>query len=132
MRKAFVALAAVAALGLSACSSDADIASDNLSKAADNFEIGRRIVFINGITDTILLTIEGYCSLGNNDQAREISVTCKDVDGHQGFKKYFVGLSDNVTYTVEQLAPAQVSVEHSRIIFKPEQIVPDIDVRTEG
>jgi hypothetical protein len=34
---------------LNACS-DADIASKNLSKAAEMFEIDRRIVFYNGIT----------------------------------------------------------------------------------
>jgi len=130
MRKTLTAILAAAALtfGLAACSSDADIASDNLSKAADNFEIGRRIVFINGITDEYLLVIEGYCSLGNNDKTREISVTCKDKDGYGGFKKYFVGLSDNVTYTVEQLAPAMVSTERSRVVFKPEQVLPDIRV----
>ena len=41
------------------CSSDATIASQNISKAADMFEIDRRIVFLNGITDTYLLSIEG-------------------------------------------------------------------------
>lgn len=115
-------------LGLAACSSDADIASDNLSRAADNFEIARRIVFINGITDKYILAIEGYCSLGNNDKTREISVTCKDKDGYGGFKKYFVGLADNITYTVEQLAPALVSTERSRVVFKPEQIIPGVRV----
>lgn len=130
MKKSLAAVLAAASLafGLAACSSDADIASDNLSKAADNFEIARRIVFINGITDKYILAIEGYCSLGNSDKTREISVTCKDVDGFGGFKKYFVGLSDNVTYTVEQLAPALVSTERSRVVFKPEQIIPDVRV----
>ena len=52
--------------GLTACT-DAEIASQNLSKAADMFEIQRRIVFYNGITDSYMLTIEGYCSLGNYD-----------------------------------------------------------------
>jgi protein involved in sex pheromone biosynthesis len=51
------ALASVALL--SACSSDAKTASDNLSKAADNFEVQRRIVFFNGITDKYLMTVEG-------------------------------------------------------------------------
>jgi len=47
--------------------SDADIASSNLSVAADNFEINRRIVFYNGISGEYILTIEGLCSLGNYD-----------------------------------------------------------------
>lgn len=63
-----VGLSLVAVLtGLSACSSDADVVSKNISKAADQFEIQRRIVFFNGITDTYLMTIEGRCSLGNFD-----------------------------------------------------------------
>jgi len=110
------------------CSSDADIASENISKAADNFEIQRRIIFINGITDKYLLEIEGRCSLGNFDAERELTVTCKVGDG--AFKKHFLGLSDNVTYVVEQLDAAKVSEYHYRVIFKPEAILPDIDLRT--
>lgn len=125
-------LAGVLAIGgVAACSSDADVASDNLSKAADNFEIARRISVVNGITDNLLLSIEGLCSLGNSDKEREISVTCKDQDGYGGFKKYFITLSDNVIVLTEQVSPADVSTVHSRVIFKPGQIVPDVDLRTE-
>lgn len=113
-------------LGLAACT-DADIASTNLSKAADNFEIARRVVFYNGITDSYMLTIEGRCSLGNNDSANQLTVTCKT--GPNEFKKHFLGLSDNVTFFVEQLDGANVSVYHYRVVFKPSAIVPDFDVR---
>jgi hypothetical protein len=112
-------------LGVAACSSKADVASENLSKAADNFEIQRRIVFVNGITDKYLLVIEGRCSLGNFDAERELSVTCKV--GDDQFKKHFLGLSDNVTYVVEQLDAASVSEYHYRVFFRPENIVPNID-----
>lgn len=120
--KLITAILAVALLG-GACSSDADVASSNLSKAADNFEILRRIVFYNGITNEYILEIEGYCSLGNSDKAGELSVTCKV--GPNQFKKHFLGLSDNVTYVVEQLDSANVSTEHYRVIFKPGEILPD-------
>jgi hypothetical protein len=110
--------------GLAGCSSAADTASSNLSKAADNFEIQRRIVFVNGITDKYLLVIEGRCSLGNADKPRELSVTCKI--GPNEYKKHFLGLSDNVTYVCEQLDPASVSEYHYRVFFRPETIVPDI------
>jgi hypothetical protein len=125
--KALLATAALLA-ALAGCSSDADIASENLSKAADNFEIQRRIVFYNGITGEYMLEIQGRCSLGNSDQACQLSVTCKVSDG--AFKKHFLGLSDNVTYFVEQVEAANVSEYHYRVVFKPEQIVPDIDLRT--
>lgn len=119
---------AIVAIGFAGCSSDADVASENLSKAADNFEIQRRIVFYNGITGEYMLEIQGRCSLGNSDSAGQLSVTCKVSDG--AFKKHFLGLSDNVTYFVEQVEAANVSEYHYRVVFKPQQIVPDIDLRT--
>lgn len=119
-----VVTALLLGVALSACSSDADVASDNLSQAADNFEIQRRIVFYNGITDKYIFEVEGLCSLGNNDPAGELTVTCKTGPGQ--FKKHFLGLSDNVTYFAEQLEPGSVSTYHYRVVFKPEQIVPDV------
>jgi hypothetical protein len=117
----------LAAAVLAGCSADADVASRNLSKAADMFEINRRIVFYNGITGEYILTIEGLCSLGNNDSAGSLSVTCKT--SPTNFKKHFLGLSDNVTYFVEQMEPAHASVFHYRVVFKPQVIVPDVDFR---
>jgi hypothetical protein len=125
MKKAIATILAIAALA--GCSRDADVASRNLSKAADMFEINRRIVFYNGITGEYMLTIEGLCSLGNHDRAGELSVTCKT--GPTMFKKHFLGLSDNVTFFVEQMEPSQASVYHYRVVFKPQIIVPDIDFR---
>lgn len=121
------ALAAIALLPLAACSSAADTASENLSTAADNFEIQRRIVFVNGITDKYLMVIEGRCSLGNFDTDKRLSVTCKV--GPNEFKKHFLGLSDNVTYFVEQTQAASVSEWHYRVIFRPETLIPDPEIR---
>lgn len=116
-----------AASALTACSTDADVASHNLSKAAEQFEVTRRIVFFNGITDKYLLTIEGKCSVETSDSALggSLEVTCK-IDDNQ-YKKSFLGLSDNVSYFVEQIDPIDVSEYHYRVIFKPETIVPDVD-----
>ena len=108
------------------CMSDADVASENLSKSADQFEITRRIVFYNGITSDYILEIVGLCSLGNYDAAGELSVTCKV--GENSYKKHFLGLSDNVTYFAEQIDGADVSVYYYRVIFKPSVILPDIDL----
>ena len=129
MRKSIVSilLGLAVALSVGACFSDADAVSNNISKEADQFRVLRRIVFVNGITDQYLLTIEGYCSLGNFDAERELTVTCQTSPGQ--FKKHFLGLSDNVTYLVEQLDSANVSSDRYRVIFKPSVIVPDIEVR---
>lgn len=117
----------VFALLLSACATDADVASQNLSRSADQFEIVRRIVFYNGITGEYILQIEGLCSLGNFDAAGELSVTCKT--GPSAFKKHYLGLSDNVTYFAEQIDAASVSTYHYKVIFKPSTIIPDIDIK---
>jgi hypothetical protein len=113
-------------LGLAACN-DADVASRNLSQAADNFEINRRVVFYNGITGEYILQIEGLCSLGNNDTAGRMSVVCKTGPGT--FKKHYLGLSHNVTFFAEQLEHAKASTYRYRVVFKPSVIVPDIEVR---
>ena len=107
--------------------SDANVASSNLSKAADQFEINRRVVFYNGITGEYMLTIEGMCSLGNYDKAKQLSVTCKTGPGE--YKKHFLGLSDNVTYVVEQVEPFAANPYRYRVVFKPAALVPDIEVR---
>ena len=106
--------------------SDADVAAKNLSTAAEQFEIPRRIVFFNGITDKYLLEIQGYCSIevGSTAVQGALEVTCKTPDG---FKKNYLGLSDNVSYFVEQGKPAKVSTTRYRVIFKPEAIVPNFD-----
>lgn len=123
-----LALAATAALGLTACTSEADTTSYNLSKDADNFKIERRIVFYNGITDQTMLTIEGLCSFGNDDTASQRTVTCKV--GPDSYKKHFLGLSDNVTYFAEQIDGAKVSPYHYKVVFKPEEAIPDFDLNT--
>lgn len=116
----------VLVLSLAACSSDADVASRNLSQAAEQFEVERRVVFFNGITDTYLLSIEGRCSI--EDDGGQLEVTCKT--GPQAFKKHFLGLSDNVSYFVEQVKEVDADTYHYRVFFRPEQIVPNVDVET--
>ena len=120
-----LAIVALSTLLMASECSDASIASQNISEAADAFEIDRRIVFYNGITDTYMLTIEGRCSI--EDQVNQLEVTCKLADGK--FVKHFLGLSDNVTYFAEQMQTVDVSVYHHRVIFKPQSIIPAADLR---
>lgn len=103
---------------------DADVASRNLSTAADQFQVDRRIVFINGMTDTYPLSIEGKCSV--LDQGNQLEVTCKT--GPDQYKKHFLGLSGTVSYIVEQLDPKTVSSDYYRVIFKPTVILPDVEM----
>lgn len=121
MRIFFIAIV----LLLSACNDDASVASRNISKAADNFEVTRRIVFINGITDKYLFEVVGKCNI--ELQVGKLALTCKAGPGL--YKKHYFGLSDNTTYVVEQLDGLDVSVNHYRVTFKPQQIIPEIDFR---
>jgi hypothetical protein len=127
MKRVLSALGIVGvALGLGACT-DAEMASQNISKAADYFEINRRIIFYNGITDNYMLTIEGRCSIKKDNMDNQLEVTCKTSPTE--YKKHFLGISDNVTYFVEQLDYANVSTYQYRVVFKPSAIMPDIEVK---
>jgi maltose-binding protein MalE len=114
-------------ISLVGCSSEADTVSQNLSKSADNFQVQRKIVFFNGITDKYLLSIEGLCSL-DASSSKKISVTCKV--GDKQYKKHYLGLSDNVSYFVEQTDAKFEDAYHYKVIFRPETIVPDVDLQT--
>lgn len=116
-----------ASLLLAGCLSDADQASINLSKAAEMFEIDRKIVFYNGITDEYIAVIEGKCSV--EVPSGRLEVTCKE--GPNEFAKHFLGLSDNVTFFALQTETADVSVYHTRIIFKPQSVIFDADVNVD-
>jgi hypothetical protein len=109
----------------SSCEPAADVAAKNISTAADNFEVPRRITVFNGITGDVAMVIEGFCSLGNKDTALRMSVTCKT--GRNSFIRNFVGLSDNVFFVAEQLEEVNVSTFHYRTVFRPQALIPDID-----
>lgn len=119
----------IAALFLSACTSAADTANNNLSRAAENFEIARRITAINGITDEVLFTVEGFCSYEVPDNGT-FEAICKNED--DSISRTTLYLSDNVTFVSTQLQGADVDLFNPRVIFRPETIVPDFDLSTSG
>lgn len=123
MKKLIIAASVLATLV--GCS-DAQLASNNLSKAADMFELERRIVFYDAIQGVYLLSIEGRCSISASPT--QLAVTCKT--GRSDYKKHYLGISDNVTYFSEQLESAEVNTYHYRVIFKPEALIPSIDLET--
>jgi len=106
--------------------SDASVARSNLEVAEQNFQVYRRCVFYNGITGDYILSIEGYLAI-IIDSDGDVVVTVKTEDGQ--YLKHYLGLSDNVTYFSEALAPNSVSVKSYKVIFKPSVIVPTIEVK---
>ncbi len=127
MKRLIIISTILMSLLLTGCNDDAQIASRNLSKAADNFEIARRVVFYNGITGDYILSVQGLCSVNNN--GRSVSFTCKNSEGK--YVKHMLGLSDNVTYFSEQLSAHDVSVYQYRVTFKPDAIIPDFNIRSQ-
>ena len=89
-------------------------------------------MFFNGITDTYLLEIQGFCSV--KDEGNQLEVMCKVAEGddENAYEKHFLGLSDNVSYFVEQLEAANVDPFHHQVNFRPESIIPDVDLQTSG
>jgi hypothetical protein len=122
MKKLFIIIATVALLA--GCDA-ANIASKNLSKAADNFEVPRRISVVNGITDKIVMRMEGFCSLTSSPTPGRMAVVCKMQDGD--FLKNFIDKSDNVFILTEQLQTINVSTFQYRVVFRPQSLIPDID-----
>ncbi len=129
LRKPVIAILALAAGAgvLAGCTSAADTANENLSKAAENFEVPRRIVGLNGITDEVLFSVEGFCSIENDGD--KLDVICKVSEGG-AVERTTLGLSDNVTYVSTQIGSVEVDLFRPRVIFRPETIIPDFDLST--
>lgn len=127
LNKKSIALAALIVggfLSTAAGCSAADTASKNTSTAADNFEVQRKIVGINTRTDKYLFYVEGRCSIERNDDA--LITMCKY--GENDFRKNYLGKSTDVAWVSTQEAPINVSEYHTRVILKPEGIIPDLEL----
>ena len=122
-------LLGIGSLSLPGCRSEADVASKNVSTAADNFEVPRRVVLYNGITDRVIMTMEGYCSLGNNETDAKRTVTCKV--GRNEYQKHIFQLSDNVILFAEQLEPSKVSGYYYRRVLRPQELIPDVSLQVD-
>lgn len=127
--KRLIGLLMAVALVAVGCSSEtaADMANRNLSVAAENFEVPRRIVGINGITDEVLFSVEGFCSY--ETAGNTIDAICKNTDG--SISRTTMGKSDNVTFVSTQMNGVGVDLFNPRIIFRPQTIVPNFDLSTE-
>ena len=89
---------------------EADVASYNLSKEADNFNIYRKIKVLNCQSDEILLEFEGWCSINKDNADKQLEITYRVGEGQ--YYKDFIGLNDRVTYLVTQVDGANVDKYH--------------------
>ncbi len=101
---------------LSSCSEAAKV-NANLSKDADYFNCERRITVYNARTDNVILTVEGYMSVSNNNSS-ELVVTCKT--GNNEYKKNYVYLNDYTLYVVEDITGTHTDPYHYKLHFHTE------------
>lgn len=129
MKKTFQYIAL--ALLVTGCSSDADMASHNLSKASEQFEVIRKVTLYNVIQDVGMISVEGRCSVEFFSAHSE--VTCKTDNGT--FVKHMMEKSHNTSMLVEQMEAEAVSTYQYRVLVKPSVLIPDFDIvtpKTEG
>lgn len=126
-KKILVALlASVMMLVLVGCDQrQADDVSYNLSLRADNFEDVRQITVINCLQGDVLFQMTGKMSIEVDSSDNQLEIVVEDENGE--YKKHFIGLSDNVTYVVEDITSGDVSKYSYTLNFNPNMWIP-VDV----
>lgn len=129
MKKKILLLGLIASLGLlTGCEeTQADRVSYNLSEEADNFNCVRQITVINCIQGDILFQMTGKISIYADVEDNQLEVVVEDEHGE--YKKHFIGLSDNVTYVVEDITSKDVNNYKYTLNFNPKMWVPEITTR---
>lgn len=107
--------------GLVGCT-EANTVSTNISREADNFNVTRRLVVINGRTDTIIFSLVGNFSITVDQEDNQLEVIAEVRDGV--YRKHFIGLSDEIQYFVEDVGDNEVSKYRYEVEFMPESIIP--------
>lgn len=116
----------IALLGVAGCT-QADKVSENLSKEADNFNVVRQLTVINCLQGDVLFQMTGKLSIYADTEDNQLEVVVEDENGK--YQKHLIGLSDNVTYTVEQKRYEDVSNYRYTLNFNPDMWFP-VDVKT--
>lgn len=127
-RLAVLLVAAFAIVGLAGCQTEAQRVSYNLSQQADNFNIVRQLTVINCIEGDVLFQMTGKLSIEADSADNQLEIVVED-DGT--YVKHFVGLSDNVTYVVEDLNLGDNAVSKYKytLNFNPNMWIP-VNVET--
>ena len=112
----------VGLLTLTACQSEAEKVSYNLSLEADNFNDIRQITVINCLQGDVLFQMTGKMSITADVEDNQLEVVVEDENGE--YKKHFIGLSDNVTYVVEDITSDDVSKYKYTLNFNPNMWIP--------
>lgn len=131
MKKKILAICMIGAivLGLSGCETEAQRVSYNLSQEADNFNVVRELTVIDCITGDTLFQMSGKMSITADTADNQLEIIVENDNG--SYVKHFVGLSDNVTYVVEDLnlGENEVSKYKYTLNFNPKMWIP-VEVET--
>lgn len=120
-------VAIIATTTLTACETQADRVSYNLSQEADNFNNIRQITVINCLQGDVLFQMTGKISITADTVDNQLEIIVEDENGN--YKKHFIGLSDNVTYVVEDITSSNVDNYQYTLNFNPKMWLP-YDVET--
>jgi hypothetical protein len=115
-------IVAIIALSFASCETQADRVSYNLSQQADNFNCVRQLTVINCIQGDVLFQMTGRISINADTYDNQLEVIVEVAPGE--YKKHFVGLSDNVTYTVEDITSSNVNPYKYTLNFNPKMWLP--------
>ena len=118
----FIVVIVVMTIGFTGCTQQSDRVSENISKQADNFNVIRQITVINCIKGDVLFQMTGKMSLYVDSAESQLEITVEDEKG--AYKKHFIGLSDNVTYTVEDVTDNYVDNYRYTLNFNPNMWFP--------
>ena len=124
MKKSGILLIAmmVAVMTLFAGCTEADRVSRNLSQEADNFNDIRQITVINCLQGDVLFQMTGKMSITADTEDNQLEIVVEDENGE--YKKHFIGLSDNVTYVVEDITSDDVNQYRYTLNFNPKMWLP--------
>ena len=125
-KKIFVIMLIMIFVLLTGCT-QADRISINLSKEADNFNVVRQLTVINCIGGDVLFQMTGKMSIKADTADNQLEVIVEDENGL--YKKHFIGLSDNVTYVVEDMDITNVSKYKYTLNYNPKMWIP-VDIKT--
>lgn len=96
--------------------------SYNLSQEADNFNNVRQVTVINCLQGDVLFQMTGKISITADTADNQLEIIVEDENGT--YKKHFIGLSDNVTYVVEDITAGDVSNYKYTLNFNPKMWLP--------
>lgn len=116
-----VSISVIGMVGMVGCT-EANTVSTNISREADNFNVTRRLVVINGRTDTIIFSLVGNFSLTVDQEENQLEVIAEVRDGV--YRKHFIGLSDELMYFIEDVGETEVSKYDYEVEFIPEKVIP--------